>query len=147
MDYFHYCDKKYPEGEREGKRKQPPCRDPPHVKIPARNLGEKIYVAAVELGRKELSCQDPSLDNAYHKFVTKQHVEMCEYAKSNLDHFCKTCGLNLKYTQHLASSYQYEALILSDEDCKICKSPKGKICDADKHWEYHREICVKQNIY
>jgi hypothetical protein len=54
------------------KRKQPPCRDPPHVKIPSRNLGEKSYAAAIEFGRKEL-CQSHSsfaIFNEYQKLTS-----------------------------------------------------------------------------
>jgi hypothetical protein len=177
MDYFHYCNAEDSDAKQGEKRKQPPCRDPPHTKIPAHNLGPKSYAAAIELGKKEL-CQEKTptnplqipaqnlgeksyavaaelgkkeppcrghlrLDEAYYEFVKKQHIEMCEYVKSNPDHFCKTCGLNTKYTQYLKASYQYEALILSEDNCKICESPKGKICDSDKHEEYHRETCLK----
>jgi hypothetical protein len=104
MDYFHYCNAKdsddegsmqttqdgdYLQGE---KRKQPPCRDPPHVKIPSRNFGEK----------SEPPCRDhPSLDKAYLKFDKEQNAAMCNYVATNPKHFCKTCGLNLKYTQYL----------------------------------------------
>ena len=146
MDYFHYRNAKDSE-ERGEKRKQPPCRDPPHVKIPSRNLGERSYAAAIELGKKEPPCRGhPRLDEAYQKFVQDSHDAMLEYVRNNPDHFCQTCGLNLKYTEYLKASYQYEALILAEDDCKICKSTKRENCDAGKHEEYHRENCPKHLI-
>jgi hypothetical protein len=141
MDYFHYCNAEDSEEQGE-KRKQAPCRDPPHVKKPFRNLGERSYAAAIERGKKEPPCRGhPRLDEAYQKFVQDSHNEMLKYAEKNPDHFCKTCGLNLKYTKYLKASYQYEALILAPDDCKICGSTKGVNCDAGKHEEYHRENC------
>jgi hypothetical protein len=172
MDYFHYCNAK--DSEKQGeKRKQAPCRDPPHVKIPSRNLGksyaaemevgkkelphhaempsqklvEKSYAEAIELEKKEPSCRGhPRLDEAYQKFVQDSHDSMIEYVRDNPDHFCETCGLNIKYTRYLKASYQYEALILSEDDCKICESTKEENCNADKHEEYHRENCLKPLI-
>ena len=119
MDYFHYCNAKDSDDERSMQTTQD---------------GDK--------GKKENTPCHPSLDEAL-KFTKEHHVAMCEYVKNNPKHFCKTCGLNLKYTHYLVASYQYEALVLSEDDCKICESPKGKICDVDKHQEYHREICLK----
>jgi hypothetical protein len=142
MDYFHYCNVEDSDEEQDVAQGEEKKQSSLHG--PAQNLGETSYAAAIELGKKEPPCRGhPNLDEAYLKFVKEQHVTMCEYVKNNPKHFCETCGLNLKYTQYLAASYQYEALILSEDDCKICESPEGKICDVDKHQEYHRETCLK----
>jgi hypothetical protein len=121
MDYFHYCnDRKDLENKGE-KRKQSPCRDPPHVKIPSRNLGKN---GAIELGRKEPPCQGhPSLAGfkEYQKTDNERSTEICKYAVNNPEDFCETCGLNLKYTKHLLASYQYEALVISRATVRFVK--------------------------
>jgi hypothetical protein len=152
MDYFHYCNARKDsddewsmqairgsddEGGSQGeKRKQPPCRDPPHVKIPSRNFGEK----------SEPPCRGhPSLEGfeEFQKIDSERSTEICNYVANNPKDFCETCGLNLKYTNYLLASDQFEALVISRGDCKICGSKKGKICDVYKHQQYHRENCVK----
>jgi hypothetical protein len=162
IDYFHYCNTRKDsddewsmqairgsddEGDSQGeKRKQPPCRDPPHVKIPLRNFGEKSDVAAMELGEKEPPCRGhPSLEGfkEFQKIDKERCKVLREYVINNQGDFCETCGINMRFTDHLFASYEYEALVMSKGDCKICGSKKGKICDVYKHQRYHRENCLK----
>jgi hypothetical protein len=146
MDYFHYCNSK--DSEKQGeKRKQAPCRDPPHVKIHAAEM-EHAETPSQKLVEKSPPCRGhpPHLGEDYWKFVQDSHDSMIKYVKENYDHFCETCGLNIMYTRYLKAAYQYEALILSEDDCKICGSTKEENCSADKHEEYHRENCLKPLI-
>jgi hypothetical protein len=119
MDYFHYCNARDSddewsmqairgsddEGDSRGeKRKQPPYRDPPHVKIPSRNFGEK----------SEPQCRGhPSLEGfeEFEKTDKEQRKLMREYVMNNRGDFCESCGLNTRFTEHLLASYQYEALV------------------------------------
>jgi hypothetical protein len=160
MDYFHYCDARKDsedewsmqairgsddEGDSQGeKRKQPPCRDPPHVKIPSRNFGEKSDVAAMELG-EPLCRGHPSLEGfkEFQKTDKERRKFLRKYVINNRGDFCESCGLNIRFAEHLLASYEYEALVVSKGDCEICGSKQGETCDVYKHQRYHRENCLK----
>ena len=150
MDYFHYCNARKDsedegsaqairgsddEGDSQGeKRKQPPCRDPPHVKKPSRNFGEK----------SEPPCH-PSLEGfeEFQKIDKERSKILREYVMNNRGDFCESCGLNTRFAEHLLASYQYEALVVSKGDCEICGSKQGETCDVYEHQRYHRDNCSK----
>ena len=121
--------------EKVEKRKQAPCRDPPHVKRPS--LGEKSYVAAIELALNQ--------PDAYKKFDQQRRKVLRDYVTNNQENFCKTCGLNIKFKNYLFSSDEYQALVVSALDsCNICGAKKDKICDVYTHQRYHRRNCLTQ---
>ena len=102
--------------------------------------GEKSYAAYVELGRK---CQNHSSFIFNHPtFDERERKKLRDYVTNNREKFCKACGLNLKYKDYIFASYEYEAIVISDADCKICNSQKGRVCDISQHHKYHCKYCV-----
>jgi hypothetical protein len=112
------------------KRKQAPCRDPPHVKRPSRDLGEISYL--------DMVLNHPK---AYAAWDQEKRKELRDCVINNRANFCKICGLNLKFCDHLSAAYQ--AIVISPLDgCNICASTKDKICDVYAHKCYHRNNCL-----
>ena len=103
------------------------------------DLGEK---------KKEPPCRGhPSL-MGFLKFQEedeKRCAALREYVANNRGDFCKTCGLNTKFTDRLFASNEYEALVVSERDCTICGRKDGTICDVFAHRRYHRENCLKKD--
>ena len=100
----------------------------------------------MDLGKKEPLCRGhPSLEGfkEFQKIDKERCKVLRDYVANNRSDFCDTCGINIKFKDHLYASYQCEALIISKCDCKICGSKVGKICDVYKRQRYHRENCSK----
>jgi hypothetical protein len=112
------------------KRKQAPCRDPPHVKIPSRDLGERSYL-------------DVALNytKAFAAWDQEKRKEVCDYVINNRDNFCKLCGLNVRYCDHLSAEYQ--PIVISPlHGCNIGGSTKDRVCDVVTHKRYHYINCL-----
>ena len=110
------------------KRKQAPCRDPPHVKRPSRDLSERSYL-------------DVALNHtkAFAAWDQKKRNEVRDYVMNNRANFCKTCGLNVRYKL----SDKYQAIVISPFDsCNICGSTKDRVCNVFEHKRYHYINCL-----
>ena len=115
-------------GGENNKRKQVPCCDPPHVKIPSRDLGERSYLD-VALNYTE----------AFASWDQKKRQEVRDYVINNRDNFCKTCGLN--FCNSLSAKYQ--AIVISPLDsCNICGATKDRVCNVFTHKRYHYSNCL-----
>ncbi|CAB4012771.1 Hypothetical predicted protein [Paramuricea clavata] len=106
------------EDEEKEEKKEPPCRYHP-------TLG----------GFREFQKEDE-----------KQLEIMRDYVKKNRADFCDSCGVNVNFFKELMASHYYEALVISELDCEIFGSKRGKICDVYAHKRYHEKNCLeKQN--
>ena len=112
------------------KRKQAPCCDPPHVQRLCRDLGELSYLD-VALNYTE----------AFAVWDQEKRKKVRDYVINNRDNFCKLCGLNLKFCDHLSAEYQ--PIVISPLDgCNICGSTKDRVCDVFTHRRYHYSNCL-----
>ena len=114
----------------ENKRKQAPCRNPPHVKRLCRDLGELSYL-------------DMALNytKMYAAWDQKKRKELRDYVINNRDIFCKLCGLNVRYDDHFSAEYQ--PIVVSPlNGCNICGATKDKVCDVFIHRRYHCNNCL-----
>jgi hypothetical protein len=99
-----------------------------------------------QLDRKEPPCRGhPSLERfeEFQKLDEERRVFLRKYVAENPNDFCVKCGLNVKFTDFLFATYEYEALVFCKPNCDICGSREGRICDAYQHQDYHEENCLK----
>jgi hypothetical protein len=101
----------------------------------------------VSLGKKsEPPCRGHPNSERFEEFLKldeERRVFLRKYVAENPTHFCVKCGLNVKFTDLLFATYEYEALVLCKPNCDICGSKEGRICDAYQHKDYHEENCLK----
>ena len=98
-------------------------------RAPARYpISEDDFVEFFELETRRLS-----------RYIEKAH----KYRVENPEDFCIKCRLNVKYTDLLFATYEYETLVIPKPNCDICGNKEGKVCDALQHRDYHEENCLK----
>ena len=112
------------------KRKQVPCRDTSHVKIPSGDLGERSYLD-VALNYTE----------AFAAWDQEKRNEVRDYILNNRDNFCKLCGLNVRYCDNLSAEYQ-PIVIAPLYGCNICGATKDRVCNVFDHKRYHYNNCL-----